>query len=81
VKITGEKLHGLILAFDFLDHGNNVLSTQQTEISDDVVDKGETPAFQAETLNPPGSIKFRVRAYDTGEKELRVANGGPFIIE
>jgi hypothetical protein len=82
VKITGEKqVHGLILAFDFLDHDNNVLTTEETQISEDPLSNGETPAFHAETLNPPRSIKFRVRAYDTAEKELRVANGGPFIIE
>lgn len=82
VKAAGEKpIHGLVLAFDFLDHDNAVLTTEKDEISDDAVNPGDSPAFHAETFNPPGSIKFKIRAFDSGDKELRIANPGPFIIE
>jgi hypothetical protein len=82
VKITSEKpLRGLVLAFDFLDHGNAVLTTEKDQVSDENLAPGESPAFHSETLNPPGSIKFKIRAFDRAEKELRIANPGPFIIE
>lgn len=82
VKITGEKpLHGLVLAFDFLDHGNTILTTEETEVSEDTLNNGETPSFHAETFNPPGSIKFKMRAFDAGDKELKISGAGPFIIE
>jgi hypothetical protein len=82
VKITSDKpLHGLVLVFDFLDHDNNVLTSQHDEISDELLKNGETPSFHSETLNPPGSIKLKIRAFDGGEKDLRIGNSGPFIIE
>ena len=82
VKVTAEKpLHGLVLAFDFLDHDNAVLTTGKDEISDETMKSGESPSFRSEIVNPPGAIKFKIRAFDSGEKELRIANPGPFIIE
>lgn len=82
VKVTGEKpLHGLVLAFDFLDHDNAILTSEKDEISDEILKSGESPGFHSETYNPPGSIKFKIRAFDSGDKELRIANPGPFIIE
>ena len=82
VRVTGEKtLKGLVLAFDFLSASGEVLTTQKEEISDEALKPGDEPAFHAETLNPPGAIKFRIRAFDTAERELREADAGPFIIE
>ena len=37
--------------------------------------------FRSEIVNPPGAIKFKIRAFDSADKELRIANPGPFIIE
>lgn len=82
VKITSEKpLRGLVLVFDFLEHDNTVLTSQRYQVSEDPLPSGESPSFHAETVNPPGSIKFKMRAFDNAEKELRIANPGPFIIE
>lgn len=82
IRVTGEKpLKGLVLAFDFLSSSGEVLTTQKEEVSDEVLNRGDEPAFHAETMNPPGAIKFRIRFFDTGERELREANAGPFTIE
>jgi hypothetical protein len=82
VKVSGEKpLKGLILAFDFLSSSGDVLTTQKQEISDDTLDRNEEAPFHSELLNPPGAIKFRIRAFDSSERELRSANAGPFTIE
>lgn len=82
VRITAEKpVRGLVLAFDFLDHDNAVLTSEQDQISEDALESGETASFRSETLNPPGAIKFKIRAFDSSQKELRIANAGPFVIE
>lgn len=82
LKITTEKpLRGLVLSFDFVDHDNAILTTEREQISEDVLNAGDTLSFHAETFNPPGAIKFKMRAYDTSEKELRIVNPGPFLIE
>jgi len=82
VLTTSEKpTKGLILAFDFLSDEGEVLTTQKVQISDDTVASGEDLPFHVETNNPPGSIRFRIRAFDTSDKELKVIGGGPYIID
>lgn len=78
---AGKPFRGLVLAFDFLDLRNVVLTTENDEVSTEALNPGDSPSFHAETFNPPGSIKFRLRAFDGSEKELRIANQGPFFIE
>ena len=82
VKITGDKpLKGLVLEFAFLSASGDVLTTQKTEVSDETLKKDDTPDFHAETNNPPGSIQYKIKAYDTADRELRIGNAGPFTIE
>jgi hypothetical protein len=82
VKVTGEKpLKGLVLEFSFLGSSGDVLTAQKAEVSDETLNKNEEPSFHAETLNPPGSIQYKIRAFDAAERELRIGNAGPFTIE
>jgi|SRR5579863_2516291 len=82
VKITGEKpLKGLVLEFVFLSDSAQVLTTQKTEVSDETIRKDEEESFHVEAYNTPGSIRYKIRAYDSADKELRIGNDGPFIIE
>jgi hypothetical protein len=82
VKITSDKpLKGLALEFSFLSAAGEVLTTQKTEVSDDELEKDDEPVFHVETLNPPGSIQYRIKALTAGDRELRLANPGPFAIE
>ena len=82
VKVTGEKpLKGLVLEFAFLGSSGNILTAQKAEVSNETLNKNEEPAFHAETLNPPGSIQYKIRAFDIAERELRIGNAGPFTIE
>lgn len=81
-RIATEKpIQGLTLTFDFLDLRNGVITTETDEISLDTLKPGEAPSFHTQTASPPGSVKFRMRAFDGFQQELRVANPGPFIIE
>ena len=82
VRVTAERgLKSLTLVFDFIADSGDVLTTQTTEVSDEALSKGEEPAFHVETNNPPGAIKYRIRAFDIADRELRVGNSGPFVIE
>jgi len=82
IRAGGEKpLKGLVLAFDFLSDQGEVLTTEKEQISDDTVDPGDELPFHAETLNPPGSIRYRIRAFDGADRELHVGAGGPYIID
>jgi hypothetical protein len=82
MRVTGDKpLKGLVLEFAFLSASGDVLTTQKTEVSDETLNKDDEPAFHVETLNPPGAIQYRIRAFDSTERELRLVNAGPFIIE
>ena len=82
VKITSDKpLKGLALEFSFLSASGEVLTSQKTEVSDDNLEKDDEQVFHVETLNPPGSIQYRIKALTTGDRELRLANAGPFTIE
>lgn len=82
VRVTAEKgLKSLTLVFDFIGESGDVLTTQKTEQSDEPLGRGEESAFHVETNNPPGAIKYRVRAFDIEDRELRIGNPGPFVIE
>ena len=82
VKITSDKpLKGLVLEFSFLSASGEVLTTQKSEVSGDELEKDDEQSFHVETLNPPGSIQYRIKALTAGDREIRIANAGPFTIE
>jgi hypothetical protein len=82
VKVTGEKpVKGLVIVFDFLSTEGETLTSQKVQVEDGVVDRGEESTFHAATLNPPGAVRFRLRAFDAADRELRLGNNGPFTIE
>lgn len=82
VRISAEKpLKGLVLAFDFLSTEGGVLTTAKYQISEEPLEPGEEPSFHAEILSPPGAVKYRLRAFDAFDKELRIGGGGPYSIE
>ena len=82
VRVTAAKpVKGLILVFDFLSSEGETLTSQKIQVAEDAIGPGAEPPFHAETMNPPGAVRFRVRAVDGAEQDLRVANGGPFAIE
>jgi len=82
VKVTAEKpVKGLVIVFDFLSTEGENLTSQKIRVDDDVLDRGEESAFHAATMNPPGAVRFRMRAFDGADRELRLGNSGPFVIE
>ncbi|HWB98032.1 MAG TPA: hypothetical protein VG672_15065 [Bryobacteraceae bacterium] len=82
VSNTGEKaIETLTLAFDFLDSGGILLTTQKSAIEEDVLEPGKVVMFHFDVDAPPRAIKFRVNAFDGDGRELRVGGAGPFVIE
>lgn len=82
VRVTGRKsVNGLTLTFDFLSSDGELLSSEKAGVEDDEVNRGEESAFHAEAQNPPGSVRFKIRAFDGSGRQLRVGNDGPFVID
>ncbi len=82
VRNTGEKpIEGLILLFDFMAPGRQVVTTQKASADEEVLDPGQESQFRVELNQPPRAVEFQIGAVDSAERELRVADAGPFVIE
>ena len=82
VKVTGEKpLHGLVIFFDFRSPEKEVVTSQKAIIDDGTLEPGRDGVFHNEMRDPPRAVNYTIRAFDNHEKELRVENPGPYIIE
>jgi hypothetical protein len=80
VSVT-KPIKGLALTFDFLTSDGELLSSQRAAVDDPALDRGDESSFHAETDNPPGSVRFKIRAFDGDGRQLRVGNEGPFVID
>jgi hypothetical protein len=82
VKVTGEKtLRGLVIVLDFRSPEKEVVTSQKTMIEEDSMEPGREGVFHNEMRDPPRAVNYTIRAFDNHEKELSIANAGPFIIE
>jgi hypothetical protein len=82
VRVTAEKpLHGLVIVFDFRSPEKEVVTSQKAEIDDENMDTGKEGVFHSEMADSARAVRYTVRAFDSHEKELRVANPGPYPIE
>lgn len=81
VKIGQKPLKGLILVFDFFSSENDPLTTEKIEVDNEGLEAGEETSFHGTTMNPPGAVRYRLRAFDIADRQLRIGNAGPFTIE
>jgi len=82
VRNSGEKpIKKLMLLFDFMAPGRQVVTTQKGAIDEELLAPGQEAAFHVELNAPPRSVEFQINAADGSGRELRVAKGGPFSIE
>jgi len=81
VKVGDKPLKGLVIIFDFLSSEGETLTSQKIAADEDELDRGEESSFHAVTMNPPGAIRIRLRAFDSADRQLRIGNAGPFVIE
>ena len=82
VRFTGERpARGLVIVFDFLSPERKVVTSQKTQLADDVVRAGLEASYQTVLVDPVRAVSYQVRAFDAGERDLHVANPGPYPIE
>jgi hypothetical protein len=82
VKVTGDKpLHGLVIVFDFRSPEKEVVTSQKAIIDEGTLEAGKEGVFHSEMADSARAVRYTVRAFDMHEKELRVANPGPYPIE
>ena len=82
VRVTGEKaLHGLVIVFDFRSPEKEVVTSQKAVIDEDTMESGREGVFRSEMADSARAVRYTVRAFDMHEKELRVANPGPYPVE
>ena len=66
VRNTGERpIKQLVLSFTFFAPGKQPVTTQKTEIDEELLDKGQEATFRVELQAPPRSVEFSVDASDT----------------
>ena len=82
IHISSEKpVRGLVVVFDFFSPEGSVIATQKTQVSEDDLEPGKEASYQALAPASPRAVRYKLRAFDVNEKELRIANAGPFAIE
>jgi hypothetical protein len=82
VRAAAEKpLRGLIVYFDLLSPENGVLTTVNEMLEEGPLAAKQERSCESATSEHVRAVRFRVRASDRGDRELRVANDGPFPIE
>jgi hypothetical protein len=82
VKVTGDKpLHGLVIIFDFRSPEKEVVTSQKAIIDEDTLETGREGVFHSEMADSARAVRYTLRAFDMHEKELRVANPGPYPVE
>jgi hypothetical protein len=82
VRITAQKqMHGLVIVFDLLSPENGVMASEKAVLEEDWIEPGQERSYHGETSDPVRAVRYRIRAFDNGERELRAENSGPFPIE
>ena len=82
IRNSGEKpIKQLMLVFDFMAPGRQVITTQKAPIDEELLEPGKEAVFHMELNAPPRSVEFQINASDGAGRELRVAKSGPFPIE
>ena len=82
VRVTSEKsLRGLVIVFDFRSPEKEVVTSQKALIDEDTMEPGREGVFHSEMADSARAVRYTLRAFDNHEKELRVANPGPYPVE
>ena len=78
---TEKSLRGLIVYFDLLSPENGVVTSQKAVLDEDQISPGQERSAQSAASEHVRAVRYKVRAFDLQERELRIANAGPFPIE
>jgi hypothetical protein len=82
VRARAQKpLRGLIIYFDLLSPENGVVTSQKLVLEEDSLPSGQERSSQSVASDHVRAVRYKIRAFDRAETELRVGNSGPFPIE
>ena len=82
VRVTSEKsLRGLVIIFDFRSPEKEVVTSQRAIIDEGTLEAGREGVFHSEMADSARAVRYTVRAFDMHDRELRVANPGPYPVE
>jgi len=82
VRVIAERpLHGLVIIFDFRSPEKEVVTSQKAIIDEGALESGREGVFHSEMADAARAVRYTVRAFDIRDRELRLANPGPFPVE
>jgi hypothetical protein len=82
VKNAGERpASGVVLIFDFLAPGRQVVTSKRGALEAERLGPGETAEFHAYVPAPPRAVEIRIQAEEGNGRELKVVKPGPYVIE
>src|SRR5262249_13393149 len=81
VRTVDKTLRGLIVYFDLLSPENGVVTSQKAVLDEDQVRPGQELSAQSAASEHVRAVRYKIRAFDIQERELRISNAGPFPIE
>ncbi len=82
IRNSGEKtIEGVVLLFDFMAVGNQVIVTKKFPIDKETLAPGEEAEFHVRMADPVRAVRFRMNSTDRQERDLRIVKNGPFPIE
>ncbi|MCL4402926.1 MAG: hypothetical protein M1436_09740 [Acidobacteria bacterium] len=82
VRNTGDRaIEALILVFDFMAAGNQVITTQQIPVDDEVLEPGKETVVHAKMRDEVRAVRYRVNATDKAGHDMAVRKAGPYVIE
>ena len=82
IRNSGVKpISGLVLLFDFMAPGRQVITTQKTTIDEEPLEPGAETMLRLKMNDAVRAVRYRISAADRAGRDLRLSNSGPFTIE
>ena len=82
VKKTGTKpLQGVTLFFQIFDPSSQLIATNKGQIEDELLEPSKESEYHLRMVDQVRGVQIKIVAEDHSGRDLRVGNGGPYIIE
>jgi len=78
---SGKPIQGIVLLFDFRAPGRQTVTSQKTQLEEEVLAPGQEAVFRVQLVDPVRAVEFLVGAVDRRSRDLNVAKAGPYPIE
>jgi hypothetical protein len=82
VRNVGDRpIEELILLFDIMAAGEQVISTQKTPVDDEELAAGAETSVHVQMRDAVRAVSYRVNATDRAGHDFNVLKSGPYVIE